>query len=202
MSLRQEYRSRFEQVLQPLAVALEGHFREHLGGEKRVDRVQARAKGIDRFVAKAEKLDEDGKSKYEHPLVQIQDQVAARITVFYLEDIVRISQIVERYFRQAEAKMVVPDRKWEFGYFGKHYILLVPSDVVIESWPKEKTPAVFELQIKTLFQHAWSEAEHDLGYKPGEAPLEPDDERMLAFTSAQAWGADRIFDELSKKYQR
>jgi hypothetical protein len=27
--------------------------------------------------------------------------------------------------------------------------------------------------VKTLFEHAWSEAEHDLGYKPGEEPLTP-----------------------------
>jgi GTP pyrophosphokinase len=52
------------------------------------------------------------------------------------------------------------------------------------------------LQIKTLFQHAWSEANHDLGYKPALAPVGVEDERRLAFTSAQAWGADHIFDEL------
>jgi putative GTP pyrophosphokinase len=39
-------------------------------------------------------------------------------------------------------------------------------------------------------------AEHDLGYKPGAVPLTPDEKRRLAFTAAQAWGADRIFDEL------
>ena len=57
-------------------------------------------------------------------------------------------------------------------------------------------PAFFELQIKTLFQHAWSEADHDLGYKPGANMLTSDEKRMIALTSAQAWGADRIFDQL------
>ena len=56
----------------------------------------------------------------------------------------------------------------------------------------------FELQIKTLFQNAWSEANHDLGYKP-ERELSKDEKRKIAFTSAQAWGADMIFDELSDK---
>ena len=30
-------------------------------------------------------------------------------------------------------------------------------------------------------------------------PLTPDEKRQLAFTAAQAWGADRVFEELSKR---
>jgi ppGpp synthetase/RelA/SpoT-type nucleotidyltranferase len=56
----------------------------------------------------------------------------------------------------------------------------------------------FELQIKTLFQHAWSEAEHDLGYKPTTI-LTSAQKKRLAFTAAQAWGADQIFDELFRE---
>ena len=53
--------------------------------------------------------------------------------------------------------------------------------------------------MKTLFQHAWSEANHDLGYKPGSAPLTSDAKRRLDIPAAQAWGADRIFDELFRE---
>jgi putative GTP pyrophosphokinase len=60
-------------------------------------------------------------------------------------------------------------------------------------------PGFFELQIKTLFQHAWSEADHDLGYKPGDQPLTSEQKRLIAFTSAQAWGADHIFDQLFRE---
>ena len=75
-------------------------------------------------------------------------------------------------------------------------MLLIPSDVLEQSWDPAEIPGCFELQIKTLFQHAWSEAEHDLGYKPGLRELGPDEIRRLAFTAAQAWGADEIFNEL------
>jgi hypothetical protein len=30
-------------------------------------------------------------------------------------------------------------------------------------------------------------------------PLTSDEERQMAFTAAQAWGADRIFEELAKR---
>ena len=56
-------------------------------------------------------------------------------------------------------------------------------------------PKFFELQIKTLFQHAWSEAEHDLGYKE-DKHLNLDQKRRLAFTSAQAWGGP-LFEDFS-----
>jgi ppGpp synthetase/RelA/SpoT-type nucleotidyltranferase len=62
----------------------------------------------------------------------------------------------------------------------------------------EECPTFFELQIKTLFQHAWGEADHDLIYKPSGA-LTSDQRRRVAFTAAQAWGADRIFEELAQE---
>ena len=104
-----------------------------------------------------------------------------------------------KYFRAIESRLLVPESEWEFGYFGKHHILVIPSDVIDDSWDKTMVPRFFELQIKTLFQHAWSEAEHDVGYKEGEKKLDIDQKRRLAFTSAQAWGADRVFDELFKE---
>jgi ppGpp synthetase/RelA/SpoT-type nucleotidyltranferase len=140
----------------------------------------------------------DGKPKYVEPLSQIQDQIGARIVVFYKSDVDRIDAIIKRYFTAIEFRKVVPDSESEFGYFGHHLVLAIPSDILEEGMPSELVPAFFELQIKTLFQHAWSEADHDLGYKPGEAVLSPEQKRLVAFTSAQAWGADHLFDQLFK----
>ncbi|MDO5767207.1 MAG: hypothetical protein Q4P83_06315, partial [Spirochaetales bacterium] len=68
---------------------------------------------------------------------------------------------------------------------------------------KENIPVVFELQIKTLFQYAWSECEHDLNYKHIEGgELGKEEQRLLALSSAQSWGSDKIFDELLTKIQK
>jgi ppGpp synthetase/RelA/SpoT-type nucleotidyltranferase len=139
------------------------------------------------------------RSKYADPLHQIQDQIGARIVTFYKEDVGRISSEIGRFFHAIESKDMLPNNEWEFGYFGQHHVLLLPKDVIDPGLDADMVPYCFELQIKTLFQHAWSEANHDLGYKPGQLPLEPDELRQLAYTSAQAWGADRVFNDLFLK---
>lgn len=193
-NLRATYQERFG-LLEELAKRLEKQLNEYLQGEKRVDRIAARPKSLDRFLRKAEAM-VDGRPKYEDPIEQIQDQIGARIITFYLSDIDRIVEVIKKYYRPIETKVLLPDHEWKFGYFGRHFILLLPSDVVDRNWPREHVPGFFELQVRTLFQHAWSEANHDLGYKPGATPLKPESERKLAYTAAQAWGADQMFEEL------
>ena len=195
-SLETLYRRRHDSVLVRLADALSEHISEHIKGQLRIDRVSVRAKSVDRFLKKAAATNEDGKQKYAEPLDQIQDQIGARIVVFYKSDVDRISALILKYFRAIEQGKIVPDTEAEFGYFGHHLVLVMPSDVIDDDMDRASIPNFFELQIKTLFQHAWSEADHDLGYKPGEVPLTSHQKRMIAFASAQAWGADLIYDQV------
>jgi putative GTP pyrophosphokinase len=196
--LEAAYRRRFDTVLGSIAAGIERQLREFLGDTPRIDRVSARAKGIASFMNKAQST-VNGNPKYSDPLNQIQDQIGARIVAFYKSDVETLDAFVRKYYRAIEAKDRVPDSEWEFGYFGRHFVLIVPHDVIDDGIDKNLIPGFFELQIKTLFQHAWSEAEHDIGYKPGSKPLSPDDKRRFAFASAQAWGADRIFEELYRE---
>lgn len=200
-SLLSEYKARHQAVLQPLARKLAEHLQGSVQGIARVDRVAARAKSPDRFLAKAEKVLGDGTRKYTDPLSQIQDTVGARIIVFYLDDVEAVSRAIDAYYRRIEQRDLIPESVNEFGYVGKHYILAFPEDLFEDDADRSKTPEFFELQIKTLFQHAWSEAEHDLGYKP-EEPLTPLQSRQMAFTAAQAWGADQMFQSLHRELGR
>ncbi len=193
-ALKEAFADRRERVLLPLASRLETHLKGLFEGFARIDRISVRAKALDRFVTKSEKQ-EDGKLKYDDPLSQIQDQVGARIVTFYASDVEHVRIEIEKYFRYIESKKIVPESESEFGYEGRHFILFVPEDLIDEKLESDESVEFFELQIKTLFQHAWSEAEHDLGYKPS-WKLTSDQKRRLAFTAAQAWGADQIFDEM------
>jgi putative GTP pyrophosphokinase len=198
--LEKTYQERFDVVLKPLAVAIEEQLHEYFEGQPRIDQIKARAKSVDRFLAKAKK-EENGKIKYTEPLQQIQDQVGARIVTFYKSDVEPVAEIIKKYYRLIESRDVIPESEWEFGYFGRHFVSLVPLELA-EDKDRDLVPQFFEIQVKTLFQHAWSEANHDLGYKADCTPLSPDEKRRLAFTSAQAWGADRIFDELFVERER
>lgn len=196
-SLKDIYTERFNKALIPISIGLESELRETLKNFPRIDKITARSKSIDRFLEKAAKI-ENGLPKYDDPINQIQDQVGARVVTFYLEDVNVVSDYVRKYYRPIEIKKHIPDSEKEFGYFGKHFIFLIPEGLKPTKISSNLSPNFFELQVVTLFQHAWAEAEHDISYKPF-FKLSSEQLRKIAFTAAQAWGADMIFDELQKE---
>lgn len=183
--------------LREIQVNLQSHLVDVVGELPHVDRISVRAKSPDRFVAKALK-EVNGERKYSDPINEIQDQIGGRVTVFYLSDVERAKEIILKFFTAIEITKKEPERNSEFGYFGEHFILKIPDDVIPETASEISLPEFFELQIKTLFQHAWSEADHDLAYK-SVRDLSELEHRQLAFSAAQAWGADQIFEELAQK---
>jgi putative GTP pyrophosphokinase len=194
--LRQYYEHRYTTILEPLAKKIEDHIKGIIEGQPRIDRVSARAKSIQRFLDKAKKM-ENGSPKYADPLNQIQDQLGARIVTFYASDLESLDRLILDYLAPIEQKVIIPDSVSEFGYEGKHYILFIPEELLTPDIDRNNCPKFFELQVKTLFQHAWAEANHDLAYKP-QSELTREHWRRLAFTAAQAWGADYIFNELAQ----
>lgn len=191
------YAERREKILEPVSRRLLKLLTDYFLSEPRIDRIATRAKTVLSFVEKAQKQI-DGVPVYSDPLNQIQDQIGSRIITFYRSDVERVAALVLKYFRPIEDQLIVPDRDSEFGYFGRHFVLFCPSDVLDPENDRDDAPKVFELQIKTLYQHAWSEANHDLGYKES-AALTSEEKRRVAFTAAQSWGADTIFEELFKE---
>jgi GTP pyrophosphokinase len=198
-SLKQKYERRFERVLEPVAKQLAGVLQGYLDEPQkmvRIDKVTARAKAPKSFIAKAKRLAEDGKTPYyEDPLGEIQDQIGARIVVFYKADVESVVKRILSYTTHIEDLKKEPDHPWKFGYIGRHLMLKMPKAAVPRSIALADAPPFFELQIKSLFQHAWSETCHDVAYKPPR-PLTADEARLFSFSAASAWGADRVIQEL------
>lgn len=198
MDLDKIYNDRYKTELVPACGQLDDIIRDHLDTIEHVDSISVRAKSPDRFLAKATKLLENGKEKYPNPLGQIQDQIGARIVVFYKSDVEIVSEILGSYFRPIEAQTLEPDSLDAFGYMGRHFVFSLPVDIAMP----ENGCQLFELQVKTLFQHAWAEASHDIAYKQLSRKLANSERRLIAFAAAQAWGADNAFSEISEEISR
>jgi len=115
------------------------------------------------------------KNKYKK-LSEITDLVGFRIVAFYATDINAIAEMIDQEFVIDEGnsidkrKAIEPDR---FGYMSLHYIVsLKKTRADLPEYINCKD-FKFEIQIRTILQHAWAEIEHKLGYKskssmPGE----------------------------------
>jgi putative GTP pyrophosphokinase len=191
--LRSEYIALYPD-LKRIAGKLEEQLIEILESTPNIDRVICRVKGVESFMSKSDKQTKDGALKYAVPLKEIQDMIGARVVVYYKTDVQPVKDVITAYFNSVENVTIVPDDVTKFGYEGFHMICFIPNTV----FSSRENPLVgdfFELQIKTLYQHAWSQSNHGLGYKPG-TELSPDNQRMLAFIAAQSWGADKALAEL------
>lgn len=93
-------------------------------------------------------------------LSDVKDLIGIRIITFFEETIDRIAAIVEKEFEIDYARSVdkrkSADANW-FGYRSLHYVCRLKEPHHLPYW--------FEVQIRTILQHAWAEIEHDLGYK-------------------------------------
>ena len=103
-------------------------------------------------------------AKY-HSLADITDIVGLRVITFYSDDVDKVASAVDRLF-DVDWDNSVDKRKLHeidsFGYMSLHYICRM-----------EGFPYRFEVQMRTVLQHAWANMNHDTGYKSGvEIPRE------------------------------
>lgn len=181
-------------LLQALAERLLGAAEEALDGVPRIDRIAFRVKDGSSFAKKAD--------RYADPLRAVEDQIAGRVLVFFLADIDAVSDRLSELFGPVEAVRKQPEGPTQFGYESDHFVFVIARHHLPDGWEgRDDLPTTFEMQIRTLFQHAWAEPQHDLAYR-ADGELERDDRRQLAWVAATAWGADRAFDELATRRRR
>lgn len=93
------------------------------------------------------------------------DILGARVICFFSDEIDQIGKKVEEAFvidwenSSDKRKLIKAD---SFGYLSLHYICSLPFHA---GYPDEICGKRFEIQIRTVLQHAWAAINHDLGYK-------------------------------------
>lgn len=153
--------------------------------------VESRTKDPDSLLRKVE----GKKDKYPKPLVDVMDLIGVRVITYYLEDVERIGEIIDREFvvdtENSTDKLdeLEPDR---FGYRSVHYIVsMLERRSGLTEWGvfgKKRA----EIQLRTATQHAWAAVEHKLSYRrTREAPR--DLRRRLTRLSALFEFADEQF---------
>ena len=124
-------------------------------------------------------------SKYAS-LKDITDIIGLRVITFYTDDVDKVASAVERMFTIDWANSIDKRKAHEidsFGYLSLHYICSMPD-----------FPYRFEIQMRTILQHAWANMNHDTGYKSGvEVPR-----RYFRNMSRLAGMLELIDDEFSK----
>jgi len=143
--------------------------------------IESRIKTQDSLTGKLELKGQKYKS-----LADITDILGLRITTFYIDDVDKVASAVERLF-DIDWENSVDKRKIQntdsFGYLSLHYICSVPG-----------FPFRFEIQMRTLLQHAWANMNHDTGYKSGvEIP-----KRYMRNMSRLAGMLELVDEEFSK----
>jgi putative GTP pyrophosphokinase len=183
-------------LLESLRTSLEAETQSALLKCKHIDRVSFRVKGLESFVAKAR--DRRTTPAYQDPLVEIEDQIAGRVIVFFLSDMDVVVGRLKGTFGTIERKHMRPARDEEFSYESFHLICLIPPHLKPDGWDaRHDLPPTFELQVRTVFMHAYAEPQHDLGYKAA-SELPREIRRELAWIAASAWGGDQAFERVRK----
>ncbi len=191
--LRAAYQERLP-LLQELAVNLEHETRRQFNGIPHIDRISFRAKGVESFLDKVLKRHVD--PPYEEPLIEVEDQVGGRILVFFVSDVDTAREQAERLFTPVEAVLRRPESYNVFDYESFHAVYGIAPPIKPAGWDeRDDLPRTFELQIRTLFQHAYAEPQHDLAYKP-DTPPSGDIRRELAWIAASSWGADQALERV------
>ena len=181
MAILQEYQDnlpRFREVEQEVKEKLRKTLTE---AGLLVAAIESRVKSYDSLAGKLEL-----KGHKYNSLADLTDLLGLRVITFYIDDVDKVASAVERLF-EIDWDNTVDKRKIHeidsFGYLSLHYICSIPGFTYR-----------FEIQMRTLLQHAWANMDHDTGYKSGvEIP-----KRYMRNMSRLAGMLELVDDEFSK----
>jgi ppGpp synthetase/RelA/SpoT-type nucleotidyltranferase len=162
-----------------------------------IHQIDSRVKTIESLTSKLVKKD-----KYTD-ISEITDIVGIRVITYLESDVDKVESLVRKEF-DIDLKNSIDKRLLdvsEFGYRSLHLVAsLSPSRLALSEY-KRYSGLKFEIQIRSILQHAWAEIEHDLGYKSKSAVPETS-VRNFNRVAALLESADIEFDRLKKELSR
>lgn len=157
----------YEEVTEPLrnfAPALESLLRELLiSKEIQFHYIRSRVKTKGSTIRKL-----DNPAKSYNGIADLTDMLGVRIVTYFPNDVDRVAEVIRAEFLIDEDNstdkraLLDPDR---FGYLSLHYVARLGGGRSKLAEYVRFADVTFEIQIRSILQHAWAEIEHDLGYK-------------------------------------
>ncbi len=141
------------------------------------------------------------RKKYADPLKQITDLTGIRIITFLEAQVNQISNLLEELFdidaenSMDRSKVLGSDR---MGYRSSHFVCKLGEHRSGLAEYKGLTELKFEVQIRTVLQHAWAELAHDRSFKFGPG-LPGAIQRKLNLYSGMLEVVDAGFDSIAKE---
>ena len=189
-----EWYSKTKILYEALAKKVESIVREILKSKDiNYYRVTSRAKSIPRYEEKA------SKKKYKEPRSEIFDMAGIRVITYTTSDARHVHEIIKQTFELHPEHSVDKGEELgvdRMGYRSIHCVGTLGKDRVKLPENKIFKKMFFEIQIRTILQHAWAEFEHDRNYKfAGVLPKEI--RRRLSAVAGSLELTDREFDSIA-----
>jgi len=157
--------------------------------------IENRVKSIESLKRKSKK------SKYKDPINEITDLAGIRIITLFEKDVYEISDIIKKIFKidypnsEDKSDLLEADK---MGYKSVHYVAYFKKNLLDKEEFNKFKGLKFEIQIRSILQHAWAEIEHDRNYKlRGNLPKHL--QRRFYILSGMLEMADREFNLLAKE---
>ena len=125
--------------------------------------VAARAKTLDSLRGKLRR------KRYTNPGDQITDLIGVRVITYYRDDVDPVVSFLKSRFKIDKRNSTDKRRMLNlrsFGYRSVHLIAYLDAGKV-RGLPRVLNGKRFEIQIRSLLEHAWAEIEHEIVYKSG-----------------------------------
>lgn len=160
--------------------------------------IESRVKSTESFREKA------ARDKYSDPVNEITDLTGIRIITLFEKEIHQISDIIKDLFKidyqRSEDKSDLLDAD-KMGYKSIHYIAELSQEKISQTKLESFAGLKFEIQIRSILQHAWAEIEHDRNYKfQGHLPKHL--QRRFYALAGMLEIADREFNTLSEEVEK
>lgn len=144
-------------------------------------------------------LEKISRKGYKKPETQMTDISGIRVIVFLESDIKKVCEIIETSFNVDRENSLNQDERLstnQIGYRSVHYVCDLGVDRIKLPEFIDFSSSKFEIQVRTVLQHAWAELAHDRNYKfSGKLP--PEIERNLYLYAGMLEITDKGFNDLS-----